>query len=405
MFKFGEIQRSRGGPYPLSKSAIVKRTMAPPEKIAFFKISSFSHTNESVALLLRRSFRRFHVETIDVFQELINKFNPIYFLFALKEYGTDIVYGKKDIRECIWRTPYFFRKMKTAASNRLLRNEYAFSFQTQSIFDASIPRLPHFVYTDHTHLANLKYPCFDQKKLLSNKWIALEKSIYHNATLNFTMSTNISKSIVDQYDCHPRKVKCVYAGSNAKIIKRQQNCRDYTSKNILFVGVDWERKGGPELVEAFKIIIKKHTDAKLTIVGCSPNISISNVRVIGRVPIEKMHKYYEEASIFCLPTKLEPFGIVFIEALLHKLPIVATNIGALPDFIKNGENGYLVEPYDVQQLAASLSNLLTDSMKCRMFGEKGSLIAKEGYSWEKVGLIIKQNIEQELIRYRKATMG
>ena len=136
-------------------------------------------------------------------------------------------------------------------AGHLSNGDYCFSFQMQSLFDASIDGLPHFIYTDHTHLTNLQYPGFDRKKLFPNSIIDLEKQIYDNATLVFTRSTNVAKSVVEDYGCPAEKVICVYAGSNTKANAIENN-QNYTNKNILFVGIDWERKGGPNLIEAFK---------------------------------------------------------------------------------------------------------------------------------------------------------
>ena len=196
-----------------------------------------------------------------------------------------------------------------------------------------MPCIPHFLYTDHTHLANIFYPLFKHENLLSDAWIACEKSIYRNASLNFTMSTNIRQSIIDQYDCSPDKVVNVYCGSNVSIVDKELPDSRYSDQNILFVGVDWERKGGPVLAEAFKRVLVQFPNAKLTIVGCNPELDLPNCSVIGRVPLADVGQYFQQASIFCLPTRLEPFGIVFLEAMSYKLPIIATNIGAIPDFV------------------------------------------------------------------------
>lgn len=135
-----------------------------------------------------------------------------------------------------------------------------------------------------------------------------------------------------------------------------------------------------------------HPDAHLTIVGCSPQVNTPNCEVIGRVPLNEISYYYRRASIFCLPTKLEPFGIVFIEALSYQLPVVGTCIGAIPDFISQGENGYMVQPGQVSELAQALINLLDDPEKCRRFGERGRVIAQDKYTWHKVGSRMKEGI-------------
>ena len=72
-------------------------------------------------------------------------------------------------------------------------------------------------YTDHTHLANLTYPGFDRKHLLSERWIECEKEIYQHATVNFTMSSNISASMIEDYNCDRERVACVYCGSNVQV--------------------------------------------------------------------------------------------------------------------------------------------------------------------------------------------
>lgn len=150
------------------------------------------------------------------------------------------------------------------------------------------------------------------------------------------------------------------------------------------MGIDWARKGGPELAAAFSKILAVHPDAQLTIVGATPTLDLPNCHVAGRVSTQELSAYYRRASIFCLPTKREPFGIVFLEALAHQLPIVGTDIGAIPDFVEHGANGYLVPPFDVPALTEALLNLLGDPDQCRRFGERGKTHIFTRYNWESV---------------------
>ena len=180
---------------------------------------------------------------------------------------------------------------------------------------------------------------------------------------------------------------------------------DYTQAQILFVGLDWQRKGGPDLVEAFKLVRERCPEAKLTIVGANPGLQIPGCEVAGKVPPEALDRYYQEASVFCLPTYLEPFGIVFIEAMTAHLPIVATRVGAIPDFVEEGKNGYLVEPGDIPGLANALLQLLKNPEQCRSFGEYGFRLTQERYSWEAVGEKFKQDILQVLGESNPVTHG
>ena len=80
----------------------------------------------------------------------------------------------------------------------------------------------------------------------------LERQIYHNADINFVRSTNIRKSLIEKYQQPAEKVIISYAGSNIEFDRSIAEGKDYSNQSILFIGLDWERKGGPELIEAFK---------------------------------------------------------------------------------------------------------------------------------------------------------
>ena len=364
-----------------------------PGRVAFVKIGAFSHINESLLEALQREFPDCQFDVVDVWDSyLARDLANLYACF--REYGRQILIGRKNLSACMLHTVYIFKKIQKSLARRLATEGYRFTFQTQSLFDASTLSVPHFVYTDHTHLVNLETPRFLPHDLYSPAWIEQESTIYARAALVFTMSSNISRSLVRQYSCDPSKVVCVYGGSNVKMVSDAvTDPGKYSRKNILFVGLDWERKGGPELLKAFQRVLAVYPEAQLTIVGCAPKIDLPNCTVVGRVPLADVARYYAGATAFCLPSRSEPFGIAFVEALANRLPIVATNIGAIPDFVVPGENGYLVEPYEVEVLASRLAELIGHPDKCRAFGHKGYALACDRYTWSQTGARIRENIE------------
>lgn len=365
------------------------------QTICFIKLGSFSHTNESILKELYSNFPNHKIEVVDIFKDLITKWNPLLLMHCIKEFGVDILLRRRTISGSVIRTSYFFNHIRKKMIKRSRVNGYLFTFQTQSLFDASIPGVPHFIYTDHTHLENLRYPGFDAKNILTRKWIENEHKIYHNASHIFTMSSNITNSLISDYSCNPKKISCVYCGSNVKVTKDETFSSDrYKEKKILFVGIDWDRKGGPTLISAFKEVSVTNPDATLTIVGCSPDIDLPNCNVIGKLPLNDVKKYFESSSVFCLPTTLEPFGIVFLEAMAHRLPIVATKIGAIPDFVHHGKNGYLVDPNDAQKIAKHVNDLFNDYELARDFGDYGHSLFWERYTWYETGRRIKFIIQK-----------
>jgi glycosyltransferase involved in cell wall biosynthesis len=369
--------------------------MAP--KIAFIRKGQWPLANVSTAKTLQAHFPEYELEEIDLIP-LMRRDTRLIAANALPmvlEYGSDMMLRRRGVKEAFLITSHMFRAIKRMVAERLNTRDYIFSFQMQSLFDASLPGLPHFVYTDHTVLANKQYPGFSPRQLYNPAWMKLEPSIYHNARLVFTRSTNVARSMVEDYGCDPERVKCVYAGSNTPISPQPASDERYASQNILFIGIDWERKGGPELVAAFALLRAKYPQATLTIVGANPPIDEPGVEVIGRVPVEELPQYYQKAAIFCLPTKLEPFGIVVVEAMAYHLPIVSTNIGAVPDMVVHGENGLLVEPGTVYELAAELDRLLADPDLGRQYGQRSAELAGR-YNWDDVGQRMREEILQAL---------
>lgn len=365
-------------------------------EIAFFKIGEFSHINASVQEILQQNFPEFKLSVFDV-SGLIPRWNVVAWFHCFHLYGLSILTGRRNPSDAVKRTPYYFRKIKSVLRKKQAGKAYRFTFQTQSLFDLSLPGIPHFIYTDHTHMANLGYPAFDAARLYARSWIDCEKETYQHAALVFTMSSNISESLRRDYACDTGKIRNVFCGANVTARKEEQfNDQRYPAKNILFTGVDWERKGGPDLVAAFSKVRTVHPDATLTIVGCGPRVFLPGVAVKGWLPPNKVKSYFENASLFCFPTRIEPFGVVMLEAMAHKLPVIATNIGAIPDFIQDGENGYAVQPGNTDQLADRIIKLLDSPAMCKKFGENGHQLFWERYNWTNTGRHIKEHIDRVL---------
>lgn len=364
-------------------------------RIAFIRPRQTPVASMILPDLIRERFPDHELDVFDIYKRVKARRDWVLLngLATLAEYGPGIVLeDRREARASFFGTAHLYKRIQKMVSELVPTDKYDFTFQMQSLFDASVPGIPNFVYTDHVHLANLTYPLFDPNKLRPQEWIDLETDIYRRAAKTFTWSTNISNVLTNDYKIDPAQVAWVGVGVNAKIDNIQMDNDDYSNKNILFVGMDWVRKGGPELIEAFKQVLEVHPDARLTIVGASPDVNVPNVDVVGKVPVEEVNRYFEQASVFCLPTKREPFGVVFVEAMHHRLPIVATDIGALPDMVEEDQNGYLVECVDIDLLAQRLSHLIGDPARCKAFGEHGYQVAAEKYTWNKVADRIQHEI-------------
>jgi glycosyltransferase involved in cell wall biosynthesis len=363
-------------------------------RFAFVTIGEFSGTNDRVLERLRREFPELEVDHFDI-PTWVRASRPTVaanLLHVLAERGPRPFIDRSRLWGAFFRTPFMFRSIQREMNARLAGGGYVFTFQTQSLFDASVAGVPHFVYTDHTELVNRRYPDFNEAREPSERWVACERRIYDHATVNFTMSEHVSRSLVEQYGADPGRVRCVRAGSNVSQSDLVEIEPDYASKRILFVGRDWERKGGPDLISAFELVRKRDREIELVIAGCAPELEIDGVTVLGDVSPARLSEQYARAAVFCMPSLIEPFGVVFVEALTSGLPVVANAIGALPDIVQDAETGYLVKPHDIQALARSLDLLLSDPDRCRRFGEKGRAYVMERYTWNQAVAEMAQEI-------------
>ena len=336
-------------------------------------------------------------DVLDIY-DLVGKRNIGFAIAALRLYWKDILLRKRSLASVYLRSPYAFKYIKSTLNAIYRQSSYSFTLQTQSLWDSSSPLLPSYVYTDHVHLAKTENSHSRSASLCHPSWIELERTIYRNAATVFTMSANISRCLLSHYDTPISRISCVYAGPNLPAIPASIPLSRNHSKNILFVGIDWDRKGGEVLREAFLHVLRVHPDAHLTIIGCNPSFLSPNVTILGRLPSDQLSTYYLHANIFCMPSLHEPFGIAFLEAMSFSLPVVSTNIGALPDIVDHSTTGYLVPPGDSLALADRLIELLSFPTTAKSFGIAGRRRMVERYSWSSVAKSISHTIEQGILK-------
>lgn len=160
---------------------------------------------------------------------------------------------------------------------------------------------------------------------------------------------------------------------------------------ILFVGKLTPRKGVDILLRALPQVLKE-VKGKLVLAGSgnqrdyqylAQTLSISDkLRFLGRVPDNTLRLLYSSCDLFVLPSRLEGLGIVILEAMAAGKPIVATNVGGIPELIESGQNGILVEANNEGELASAIVKVLSDKSLARAIGENNMKKVRERFSWE-----------------------
>jgi len=226
----------------------------------------------------------------------------------------------------------------------------------------------------------------------------MEADAYQRADRVFTTSEFARKSLIEDYGCPPQRVTAVgWAPNLAADDEGGVGARGHKSKerSVLFVGIDWERKGGPLLVEAFRRLRRTDKNVELRIVGCHPRLRGDGIRVLGRLSPAAVRAEYERASVFCMPSWVEPSAAAYLEAAACGLPVVATRVGATPECVQHGQTGYLCDAGNVECLTESLGDLLDRPDEAQRMGAEGRRIAAQ-LTWESVAEKIALGISQVL---------
>ncbi|MBB5786228.1 glycosyltransferase family 4 protein [Jiangella mangrovi] len=165
--------------------------------------------------------------------------------------------------------------------------------------------------------------------------------------------------------------------------------RTWDHLSVLFIGKDWERKGGPELVEAFRQVRAADPEAELTVVGAEPDVDEPGVTVLGYldkdVPADaaRLDAAIRRATVFCLPSVWESTGIVYMEAALYGLPVVML-AGQGREALFPADGGVVLPDGDPGRLAATLLELGADPDRMRAQGAAGRAYVLEHYTWPTV---------------------
>jgi len=121
--------------------------------------------------------------------------------------------------------------------------------------------------------------------------------------------------------------------------------------------------------------------------------------LLGKVDDETLKLAYNSSDVLVMPNikvegDMEGFGIVALEAASCGVPVVASALEGIKDAIKNGENGFLVESYNVQVFVNVIEKLLEDDEEREEFGKRAKKLTLENYGWEKIVKDIRTCFQQ-----------
>ncbi|HVK18927.1 MAG TPA: glycosyltransferase family 4 protein [Fimbriiglobus sp.] len=240
------------------------------------------------------------------------------------------------------------------------------------------------------------------------------RAVYRDAAVIFSFSDVVRRSFIEDYSIPPDQVLTVYAGPNIDpfgIPPRTRTRPAGHRPTVLFIGKEFRRKGGEVLMTAFRRVRSQMPNARLQIIGPIEHLEVEEgVENLGRLSKDdpaqnrRLLAAYDEADVFCLPSRLDPFPTVVREAMCYSLPCVTTNIWALPEMVLDGETGFLVPPDDVDALAGRLLRVLRDPDLGRRLGEAGRQRVQQHFTFGATARKMSDRI-QAIVESRQPTVA
>ena len=234
------------------------------------------------------------------------------------------------------------------------------------------------------------YHLSTSRKSLSDKEADLiEQKAISKSTTQVYSSNWAAEYVIKNYNPDKDRVFTINFGANIDSIPSKADLKKEFGGTIhlLFLGVDWQRKGGDIVVDVFSTLIERGYDIFLTICGCSPE-SIpqhSNIRIIPFLDKNKaenrnkLTKILQEAHILFVPTREDCTPIVFSEANAFGIPIITTDVGGVSSVVKNNVNGFAL-PFESTPL--SYANQIQTLLENRQKLEALSLTSREKFEKE-----------------------
>lgn len=258
---------------------------------------------------------------------------------------------------------------------------------------------PHYVLTDMTipqaHRAGM-FSVARMSPRARRQAIEVQHRVFRQAAHIFTLTDWTKQSVVEDFGQDPALVTVVHAGSN--LVFPTDLVEPKREREILFVGIDWERKGGPLLLKAFRRLRSRLPGATLRVVGCSPTVRENGVILEGYLDKSdpkqqaRLARLYLGADCFCLPSLFDPFPNAIIEAASVGLATVAIDNGSRREAIIDGQTGVLAKEPTADAVCEALFALLRDVDYCRRLGAAARERAEREFTWdrvvEKIGAVV-----------------
>jgi glycosyltransferase involved in cell wall biosynthesis len=284
------------------------------------------------------------------------------------------------------------RRALDAARSHERLDAVVFHTQVASLFSIGIMRqLPTLISLDATPINyDMLGPHYNHRPagrgFVDRQKFEWNRRTFHAAAGLVTWSEWARKSLVEDYGIDSRSIRVLTPGAAAVYFELGRSrtvpgsTRDPNGLvRVLFVGGDFYRKGGVDLLKSVKGSLAGRV--RLDIVTKDSVEPQANVTVHHALEANspELLRLFAEADLFVLPTYADCLGLVLMEAAAAGLPVITTRVGALNETVRDRESGLLIAAGDVDALRSAITSLVNDPQRRERMGRAGFALARQKF--------------------------
>lgn len=249
------------------------------------------------------------------------------------------------------------------------------------------------VFMDSEYMVWAPYAKGRAKDFYVNYYDKKTQESLEQMKLIFTENDWTRDFLIHQRHLPEEKVINVACGINLKPYLGE---KDYCKQNLLIVlreGTE-KVKGLDLLLEAFKIVKRSIPSCRLSVVGSKMGEDQEGVDTYFNQPRSVTVELFKQSTLYVMPSKMEPQGVTYVEALANKSPIIGLNHFTFPEFTDYGKYGFICENESPEGLASTIINALNKPNLLADMGHRGQQYVLNRYSWNHVATKIINAMNQ-----------
>jgi glycosyltransferase involved in cell wall biosynthesis len=300
----------------------------------------------------------------------------------------------------VWKERFYKNLPAFEARSRLIagriikvQSEADLILQHGVLFQSQGPgvRLPVVIYTDFTAQLAAEKPELGRSPFTPaqrRKWIEQERQAFSDAVHICTRSKFVFQSILEDYGIPSERISVVGGGVNFAALPEAASYNLEDVPTALFIGKDFYRKGGDILLRAFARVRSELPSARLLFLTADhvpAGLPLDGVELVKPTWNRKViAALFRQAQVFVLPSRLETWGDVLLEAMSYGLPCIGVAGQAMEELIHHCHTGLILPANDEQALAEALVLLFTKPELRQAWGQAARRRVEQEFTWEQV---------------------